>query len=121
MNVEDAAKQAAESIAREMLSIPTLEQRGRDEKDFHELGVWGLREALITAYRAGYLYAGIESKTRAKEPVDELIEAVEQLGFLNSVPSTQEEKNEQLNRIHQWYIHHLRPALARVKDSNQQQ
>jgi len=58
MNVEEAAKQAAESIAREMLSVPTLEQRGRDEKDFHELGVWGLREALITAAVAAHRERG---------------------------------------------------------------
>lgn len=40
-------------IAREHLGIETLESRGRDALDFHEVGVAGLSAALDAAYRAG--------------------------------------------------------------------
>ncbi len=40
-------------IAREHLGIETLESRGRDALDFHEVGVAGLSAALEAAYRAG--------------------------------------------------------------------
>ena len=40
-------------IAREHLGIETLESRGRDALDFHEVGVAGLTAALDAAYRAG--------------------------------------------------------------------
>ena len=40
-------------IAREQLGIETLESRGRDALDFHEVGVAGLSAALEAAYRAG--------------------------------------------------------------------
>jgi len=40
-------------IAREQLGIDTLETRNSDQLDFHEVGVWQVREALMKAYRAG--------------------------------------------------------------------
>lgn len=40
-------------IARKHLGIETLESRGRDALDFHEVGVAGLTAALDAAYRAG--------------------------------------------------------------------
>ena len=40
-------------IAREHLGIETLESRGRDALDFHEVGVAGLSAAFEAAYRAG--------------------------------------------------------------------
>lgn len=42
-----------EQIAREHLDIETLENRGSDALDFHEVSVWGLRKALSEAYQAG--------------------------------------------------------------------
>ncbi len=42
-----------ETIAREVLTIPTLEMRGRDALDFHELGVVSIKRALRRAYVAG--------------------------------------------------------------------
>jgi hypothetical protein len=42
-----------ETIAREVLRIPTLATRGRDSLDFHELGVLSIKEALHLAYLAG--------------------------------------------------------------------
>ena len=42
-----------ERIAREVLNVPTLEVRGRDHLDFHELGVLSIRQALELAFDAG--------------------------------------------------------------------
>ena len=42
-----------ETIAREVLNIPTLATRGRDALDFHDVGVVSLKRALTRAYAAG--------------------------------------------------------------------
>lgn len=42
-----------ETIAREVLHIPTLVTRGRDALDFYEVGVLSIKEALHLAYFAG--------------------------------------------------------------------
>ena len=44
-------------IAQEHLFIDTLETRNSDSLDFHDVSVWGVKEALIAAYQAG-LVAG---------------------------------------------------------------
>ncbi|MEX0652548.1 MAG: hypothetical protein WD534_11230 [Phycisphaeraceae bacterium] len=46
-------QQAIERIARETLNVATLDTRGRDQLDFHDLSVWQLRQALEQAYEAG--------------------------------------------------------------------
>lgn len=43
----------AELIARQVLGIDTLATRKSDGLDFHDISVWGLREALTTAYLMG--------------------------------------------------------------------
>ena len=40
-------------IAQEHLFIDTLETRNSDSLDFHDVSVWGVKEALIAAYQAG--------------------------------------------------------------------
>ncbi len=40
-------------IAQEHLFIETLETRNSDSLDFHDVSVWGVKEALIAAYQAG--------------------------------------------------------------------
>ncbi len=40
-------------IAQEHLLIDTLETQNSDSLDFHDVSVWGVREALIAAYQAG--------------------------------------------------------------------
>ena len=40
-------------IAAEHLHIDTLATRNRDRLDFHEVSVWGLKEALQAAFTAG--------------------------------------------------------------------
>lgn len=42
-----------ETIARDVLAIPTLATRGRDALDFHDVGVVSLKRALRRAYAAG--------------------------------------------------------------------
>ena len=42
-----------ETIARQILHIPTLATRGRDALDFHELSVHQIKRALEAAYEAG--------------------------------------------------------------------
>ena len=46
-------EQTIQRIARDILWLETLEERGRDHLDFHEIGVGQLRQALEQAYEAG--------------------------------------------------------------------
>lgn len=41
------------AIARDHLHITTLERRGDDSHDFHDVSVWQLSAALSAAYEAG--------------------------------------------------------------------
>lgn len=66
-----------ETIARNLLGIPTLACRNMDSLDFHELGVASIRDALSAAYAAGMKAPKAtttknRSKTNAnrKRPVD---------------------------------------------------
>lgn len=43
-----------ERIAREDLLIETLDERGRDHLDFHDVSVRGVKDALERAYAEGY-------------------------------------------------------------------
>lgn len=47
------AEASAQRIAREVLFLDTLETRGRDHLDFHDLAVWSVKQALLDAYAAG--------------------------------------------------------------------
>ncbi len=48
-----ALDKVLETIARDVLNIPTLETRGRDALDFHDVGVVSVKCALRRAYVAG--------------------------------------------------------------------
>ncbi len=50
---DDVPLDALAAIAKSELHVPTLEARGRDRLDFHDVGVAGIRQALIRAYRLG--------------------------------------------------------------------
>lgn len=51
-----AALAAAKDIAtRDHLKIETLQARGSDRLDFHEISVWALAAALEVAFEAGYV------------------------------------------------------------------
>ena len=55
--IKTPASAAAEEIAREMLSIDTLETRNSDSEDFHDIAVWTLKAALIAAFNMGVAHA----------------------------------------------------------------
>ncbi len=59
--------EVASAIARKELGIKTLEARNMDSLDFHEVGVWQVRDALEAAYCAG-LAAG--KREAATKPID---------------------------------------------------
>lgn len=40
-------------IAKEYFFIETLDERKSDSLDFHEVSVWGIKDALSAAYEAG--------------------------------------------------------------------
>lgn len=48
-----APEEVLERIARQSLNIETLKTRNSDSLDFHDVAVWGLKEALEAAYQAG--------------------------------------------------------------------
>lgn len=52
MIAADVAK-LLEAIALQHLGIETLQTRGRDSLDFHEVGVASVRAALAAAFEAG--------------------------------------------------------------------
>jgi len=61
---EDRGRQPAiNRIAREFLSIETLETRNFDALDFHDLAIWSIRDALVAAYQAGIASAAEASAT----------------------------------------------------------
>ena len=43
----------AEEIAKKYLFIETLEIKNRDCFDFHDVSVWGVKDAIIAAFNAG--------------------------------------------------------------------
>lgn len=42
-----------EKIAKDVLFVETLETRNSDGLDFYDISVWGLKEALLQAYKLG--------------------------------------------------------------------
>jgi hypothetical protein len=46
-------KEIIKKIAKEELSIETLESRNLDSLDFHDCSVWAIEKALEKAYEAG--------------------------------------------------------------------
>lgn len=51
--LSEAAEQAIENIALEILDVESLEYRMIRSKDYREITVWQLRRALQAAYLAG--------------------------------------------------------------------
>ena len=56
LNKEDI-QAILEDIALEELGLNTLEQRHCDDKDFKEVSVWGVKNALETAFKLGQSYS----------------------------------------------------------------
>lgn len=57
-------KKTIETIAKQRLDIETLETRGCDRLDFHDLSVAGIKAALEAAYRAGSQAAIAEAQAQ---------------------------------------------------------
>lgn len=59
-------------IAREHLSIDTLETRNSDSLDFHDVAVWSIKAALEAAYEAGQAASKSSKKSSGKNrnPLD---------------------------------------------------
>lgn len=51
--ISAAVERQIAEIAKTHLSIETLEPRNLDRLDFHDIGVVGLKQALLAAYEAG--------------------------------------------------------------------
>lgn len=62
MKITKAVKKLLLNIAKKRFHIETLETRNSDSLDFHDTAVWGMKEALEEAYRAGYEAAKKEAK-----------------------------------------------------------
>ena len=54
-------------IAQQHLRIDTLETRKSDGLDFHDVAVWGLREALEAAFNAGVEQGQKQAQQQARE------------------------------------------------------
>jgi hypothetical protein len=76
-------------IALKELKIPTLEPRGRDHLDFHEVGVMSLSEALTAAYKAG-------QNSQYGIPVDCIISAL--ASILKDISTFGEEANDAIQK-----------------------
>ena len=61
-------EQLLTQIAREQLSIETLETRRSDSLDFHDVAVWCVRDALEAAFNAGVEHAKKARKTKKSDP-----------------------------------------------------
>jgi len=108
------AETAAERIATYTLGLPTLQTRKMDDLDFHELAVWSIKDALVQAFETGY-DTGMLARHQWERAAEDLMQAIEELGFLNTRPTTRKEKDAQIEQMHRWYTQRLRPALARLQ------
>jgi hypothetical protein len=52
--MESRADKIIEQIAREQLRVETLQERGLDRLDFHEVSVASIKQALMEAFDAGF-------------------------------------------------------------------
>lgn len=51
--MKNRQNQIIKEIAKSELEIITLEERGSDSLDFHQISVWELKDALNAAFQAG--------------------------------------------------------------------
>jgi hypothetical protein len=73
-------KRIIDRIAREILSLETLERRNSDSLDFHDLSVSEIRDALEAAYLAGSRSKDLELRMSIAllvEASDKLIAAID--------------------------------------------
>jgi hypothetical protein len=70
--------QTLAAIARKHLFIETLETQRVDRLDFHEVSVWGVRDALTAAFDAGQDHAQRRAAKRSAA-MDEVLAAAQAL------------------------------------------
>ena len=58
-------------IAQEHLFIETLETRNHDRLDFHDVGVWCVKSALMAAYQAGLATGQNATAKAADQPTSQ--------------------------------------------------
>ena len=58
-------------IAQEHLFIETLETRNSDSLDFHDVGVWCVKSALMAAYQAGLAAGQNATAKTADQPTSQ--------------------------------------------------
>ena len=58
-------------IAQEHLFIETLETRNHDRLDFHDVGVWCVKRALMAAYQAGLAAGQNATAKTADQPTSQ--------------------------------------------------
>ncbi len=58
-------------IAQEHLFIETLETRNHDRLDFHDVGVWCVKSALVAAYQAGLAAGQSTAAKAADQPIQQ--------------------------------------------------
>lgn len=66
------AMAAATEAVRRRLELETLDTRGRDTLDFHDLSVASIRDAIELAFNAGFAAASGISETRMYDPKDSI-------------------------------------------------
>jgi hypothetical protein len=57
-----------EEIAKRHLRVETLETRNSDSLDFHDMAIWGIRDALVSAYMAGFTAGAEATGEQANDP-----------------------------------------------------
>jgi hypothetical protein len=77
--MKPAVRKLLSAIAAKELNIETLETRGRDCLDFHDVSVWGVAEALCQAYKAGEAAARKRFEGRPYQLFTNLLSAVDDL------------------------------------------
>ena len=88
------------AIASEHLGIATLETRNADRLDFHDVSVWGVKNALRHAYQAGRDAVSDQAASRMMAALRAFIEA--------------DAKAEQ---CHEWKWENLEHAFALARDA----
>ena len=58
-------------IAQEHLFIETLQTRNHDRLDFHDVGVWCVKSALVAAYQAGLAAGQSTALKTADQPTSQ--------------------------------------------------
>ncbi len=101
----DAKRKLFEKIAREHLLVRTLEPRGRDSLDFHEIGVHGIASALDAAYEAGRQSASCpyRDESELSENLREQLSPHAVAAIVAYLQPAMSSRNAEVNRELDWF------------------